>query len=110
MIKIRRYLENMDADQYRERAYKNIENQLQQMNMVLRVTQNVLHANPIHRDRLANESTYVSSLNKKAMEEMRKIIARITNTKESKQWNVWLYSMAALGVLSSLAVLRKVIT
>lgn len=99
----------MDADQYRERAYKNIEDQLHQMNMVLHVTQNVLRANPIHRDKLANDSVYVSSLNKKAMEEMFKTIARITNSTDTKQWNIWLYSIGALSVLGSLVVLRKVI-
>lgn len=109
-IKIARYLENMDADQYRERAYKNVQDQLHQMNMVLQVTQNVLRANPIHRDRLATDSVYVSSLNKKAMEEMFKTIARLTHSTETKQWNLWLYSFTALGILGSLAILRKVIT
>lgn len=100
----------MDTDQYRKRAYKNIQDQLHQMNMVLHVTQNVLRANPIHRDKLANDSVYVSSLNKKAIEEMFKTIARITNSTGTKRWNIWLYSFAALSVLGSLVVLRKVLT
>lgn len=106
---ISRYLESLDADQYRERAYKNIQDQLHQMNMVLHVTQNVLRAHPIHSDRLVNESVYVSTLNKKAMQEMFKTIARITNTSESKRGNLWLYSIAALSVLGSMAILRTVI-
>lgn len=102
-------MENMDADQYRERAYKNIQDQLHQMNMVLHLTQNVLRANPIYRDKLATDSVYVSSLNKKAMDEMFKTIARITNSTDTKRLNIWLYSIAALTVFGSLVVLRKVI-
>lgn len=105
-----RYVEKMDADQYRERAYKNIEDQLRQINVLLNVTQNVLHANPIHRDKLANDSVQVSALNKKAMEEIFKAISRITNATNTKQWNIWLFgSVTAFGVLGGLAILRKLI-
>lgn len=103
-------MEDMDVDQYRERAYQNIQDQLHQINMVLNATQTVLRANPIHRDRLVSDSEYVSTLNKKAMEEMIKTIARITNTTEMKRWHIWLgCSVGALSVLGSLAVLRKFI-
>lgn len=99
----------MDGDQYRERAYKNVQEQLHQMNMILEVTQNILRANPIQRDKLAQDSVYVSSLNKKAMDEMFKTISRITNQTDSKRSNTWLYSITALCVLGSLAALRKMI-
>lgn len=103
-------MEDMDADQYRERAYQNVQDQLHQINMVLNATQTVLRANPIHRDRLVSNSEYVSTLNKKAMEEMIKTIARITNTTETKRLHIWLCcSVGALSVLGSLAVLRKFI-
>lgn len=103
-------MEDMDVDQYRERAYQNVQDQLHQINMVLNATQTVLRANPIHRDRLVSNSEYVSTLNKKAMEEMIKTIARITNTTKTKRWHIWLCcSAGALSVLGSLAVLRRFI-
>lgn len=108
-IKCFRFLEKLDADQYRGRVYKNVQDQLQQLNKILLATESILHANPIQRDKLANDSVYVSTLSKKTIEEIFKVISRITKSADTKRWNIWIYSIVTLSVFGSLTVLRKLI-
>lgn len=105
-----RYIEDMDPAKYQETVYKNIHNHLRLMNMVLEASQATLKASPITRDKLVDDNTYTSTLNKKAIEEILKTVSYMIPTEKS-QWNHLLYpivGLAGLALLSSLIFLRKI--
>lgn len=109
ICQIYRYIENTKLDQYQEKVYKNVHDQLQLMNKVMEASLKALQSNPIKYDKLVDDNVYVSSLNAKTMKEMLNIISRITNEKESNRLKIWMYSLAGLAVLGSLITLRKMI-
>lgn len=98
----------MEADSYRQVAYKNIINQLHLINKVIEVSQTTLHSNPIVYDKLVNDTVHVSTLNIKAIQELLKTVRRITNTTDSR-WNIWAWTIGGAAVLASLFCLRKIL-
>lgn len=102
----------MNVAKYKETVYKNIHSQLRLMNMVLEASQTTLKAKPIKHDKLVDDNVYISSLNKKALEEILKTISYILRQPGQSQWNQWLYPIVGftgLALLSSFIVLRKIL-
>ncbi|XP_055322896.1 uncharacterized protein LOC129578409 [Sitodiplosis mosellana] len=112
-VHFEKYVAEMDSAKYKETAYKNILDQLRLMNMVLEASQTTLKANPIKYDKLVDDNVYISSLNKKALEEILKMVSYILRLPKNNQWSQWLYpvagfaSFAGLALLSSFIILRK---
>lgn len=96
----------MDVDQYQYTIYKNVNAQLKAMNRVLEASQLALKSRPIVYDKLADDTVYVSQLNVKAMKEIIKTVSRITNSVETNRWNFWLFSIAALTLVSSFTTIK----
>lgn len=102
----------MDVTKYKETVYKNIHNQLRLMNMVLEASQTTLKAKPIKHDKLVDDNVYISSLNKKALQEILKMISYILHQPGQSQLSQWIYPIAGfagLALLSSFIVLRKIL-
>lgn len=107
-----RFISDMDAVKYKEAAYKNILDQLRLMNMVLEASQTTLKANPIKRDKLVDDNVYISTLSKKALEEILKTVSYMLRSPKNSQWNQWIYPIAGitgLALLSTLVILRKIL-
>lgn len=103
-----RYIEGMDATEYKKTVYKNIQNQLRMMNMVMDATQQTMKANPIKRDKLLDDNVYVSSLNTKTIKEILKTVSYMTGISQPRQWSIWLYSIAGIALLGTFAIFRKI--
>lgn len=99
----------MDAAKYQETVYQNMQNELRQIDMVLKASQMTLKACPVTHDKLITDDVYVSSLNMTALKEILKVIQQMSKPTASTKRSIWTLAIAGAAVLASLTIFHKIV-